>query len=92
MPRLAVDFAWERLGMVVLDDHLRLRFPVAPPGPGLYQFWFESDERPSVYIGEASDLSGERAVPRSVALRGEAVEADRLKQVVCGGSGQRRRP
>lgn len=57
MTRLAIEFEWQEAGRVTLDAAGGLVFPVLPREPGLYRFWIEgADERPSVYVGEASDL------------------------------------
>jgi hypothetical protein len=54
---LTIDLDWALTDAVGVDGSGRLRFPVVPAGPGLYRFWIESgDERPTVYLGEASDL------------------------------------
>jgi hypothetical protein len=57
MTRLTVEFEWQPVGRVTLDSAGRLVFPGLPSKPGLYRFWIEGgDDRPEVYIGEASDL------------------------------------
>ncbi|HEY3355360.1 MAG TPA: hypothetical protein VGQ83_19075 [Polyangia bacterium] len=56
MTTLAVTFYWRQAGRVALDARGGLVFPSLPAVPGLYRFWIESDPRPGVYIGEASDL------------------------------------
>jgi hypothetical protein len=57
MTRMTVEFEWQDVGRVSLDEEDRLVFPVLPQVPGLYQFRIESsDDRPSVYVGEAAEL------------------------------------
>lgn len=54
---LTIDLDWDPSGPVAVDSTNRLRFPAVPTGLGLYRFWIETgDDRPGVYVGEASDL------------------------------------
>lgn len=57
MTRFAVEFHWQPAGKVTIDVAGGLAFPTLSRVPGLYRFWIEGgDERPGVYVGEASDL------------------------------------
>ncbi len=54
---VTIDLDWKLVGPVELDATGRLRFSEVAKGPALYRFWVETaDERPGVYVGEASDL------------------------------------
>ena len=54
---VTIDVIWEPVGTVHVDTKGRLQFPVVANCPALYRFWIETgDERPLVYLGEASDL------------------------------------
>lgn len=54
---VAVSFAWERLGGVVLDPSGKVRFPAAlPTTPGLYRMFFTGAHQDRWYIGETDNL------------------------------------
>jgi hypothetical protein len=87
--RFAVEFEWQVAGRVSLDANSYLVFPVLPNMPGLYRLWIEgADERPGVYIGEASNLRRRMQSYRTpgVSQTTNIRLNELLKTAVAGGS------
>ena len=55
--RLRIEFDWDDAGEIELDQAGTLRFPPTTTDPGVYRFALSSENRTSVYIGEADKLA-----------------------------------
>lgn len=89
MTRLTVEFDWQQVGHISLDDSDRLVFPLLPTTPGLYRFWVkDADERTGVYIGEAADMRRRMQQYRSPGIKQATNRRlnERLKTEIRGGS------
>lgn len=53
---LSLEFRWQPLGRVQLDDRGDLTFPGTPRQPGLYRFRLGTGTTARHYIGETDDL------------------------------------